>query len=84
MVNEMYSHQMVNEFLVRNFTDQELEQESLEILVNFIVSLDVCPSCLRAIPAMESAFGSGLDFKIDFESKTLDIKYRHKMVVSSW
>lgn len=70
-------------FRVRNYTNENLEHEELSCLIQFISSLDVCKSCLSSIPQMESAFGSNLNYSIDFETKTLDIRYAPN-IVSSW
>jgi hypothetical protein len=66
---------IIHDFSVRNFTDENLEQEELSCLVQFLSSLDVCKSCIAEIPKIESSFGSNLDFQIDFESRTLEIHY---------
>ena len=67
--------QMVNQFQVRNFTSERIDDEELACLVQFIASLDVCKSCISQIPKLQSQFGSDLSFSIDFENRILDIKY---------
>ena len=76
--------QIIQNFRVRNHTDENIEQEELTCLVQFLATLDVCKSCVsHEIPKIQSSFDSDLDFKIDFEQKTLDIQYRKKLV-SGW
>jgi hypothetical protein len=76
----------IHNFRVRNFTHESLEQDELSCLVQFIASLDVCKVCVQEIPKIQSSFGSNLDFSIDFETKTLDIRYGKSSVasVSGW
>ena len=76
----------IHDFRVRNFTNESLEQEELSCLVQFIASLDVCKVCVREIPKIQSSFGSDLDFTIDFDTKTLDIRYGRtsSATVSGW
>jgi hypothetical protein len=74
---------IIQNFRVRNFTQEKIEQEELTCLVQFISSLDICKSCIAQIPKLESSFGSELDYKIDFDTKTLDIHYG-KNIVSGW
>ena len=61
-----------------------IDQGELSCLVQFIASLDVCKVCVREIPKIQSSFGSELDFSIDFDTKTLDIKYGRRSPVSGW
>lgn len=76
--------QIIHDFQVRNHTTEEIETEELTCLVQFLSSLDVCKSCVRnEIPRIQSSFDSDLDFCIDFEQKTLDIRYGKKLV-SGW
>ncbi|MFX0084921.1 MAG: hypothetical protein ACFFAU_04540 [Candidatus Hodarchaeota archaeon] len=76
--------QIIHDFQVRNYTTEEIETEELTCLVQFLSSLDVCKSCVRnEIPRIQSSFDSDLDFCIDFEQKTLDIRYGKKLV-SGW
>lgn len=77
------SSMIIQNFRVRNFTQEKIEQEELTCLVQFISSLDICKSCIAQIPKLESSFGSELDYKIDFDTKTLDIHYG-KNIVSGW
>jgi hypothetical protein len=76
----------IHNFRVRNFTNESLEQDELSCLVQFIASLDVCKVCVQEIPKIQSSFGSNLDFSIDFETKTLDIRYGKSSMetVSGW
>ena len=74
---------IINNYRVRNFTNEKVEQEELTYLVQFLSTLDVCKSCVSEIPKIQSAFGSDLDYQIDFEAHTLDIHYAKKLV-SGW
>lgn len=74
---------LIQNYRVRNFTDENVEKEELTCLIQFLSSLDICKTCVRAIPKIQSAFGSDLDYQIDFESHTLDIHY-NKNIVSGW
>ncbi|MHA1974231.1 MAG: hypothetical protein ACTSW1_14625 [Candidatus Hodarchaeales archaeon] len=71
---------VVENFRIRNFTNEKLNSDELSCLVSFLSSLDICKSCIRDIPRIQSSFGSDLDFSIDFENRTLDIKYMEKPV----
>ncbi|MHA2074698.1 MAG: hypothetical protein ACXACU_12630 [Candidatus Hodarchaeales archaeon] len=76
--------QIIQNFRVRNHTDENIEHEELTCLVQFLSTLDVCKSCVsHEIPKIQSSFDSDLDFSIDFEQKTLDIRYGKKLV-SGW
>lgn len=76
--------QIIHNFRVRNHTDEEIEQEELSCLVQFLATLEVCKSCINnEIPRIQSSFNSDIDFSIDFEQKTLDIRYGRKLV-SGW
>jgi hypothetical protein len=79
---------IIENYRVRNFTNESVEQEELSCLINFISSLDICKSCIKEIPKIQSSFGSDLDYQIDFETRTLDIRYNpsilSKNVVSGW
>jgi hypothetical protein len=76
--------QIIQDFQVRNHTTEEIETEELTCLVQFLSSLDVCKSCIsNEIPRIQSSFDSDLDFSIDFEQKTLDIRYG-KSLLSGW
>ncbi|MHA2225742.1 MAG: hypothetical protein ACXAC8_11090 [Candidatus Hodarchaeales archaeon] len=77
------STMIIQNYRVRNFTKEKVEREELTCLVQFLSSLDVCKSCVSEIPKIQSAFGSDLDYKIDFDSHTLDIHYAKKLV-SGW
>lgn len=77
------SSTVIQNFRVRNFTNENVEQEELTCLIQFLSSLDICKSCVSDIPKIQSAFGSDLDYQIDFESHTLDIRY-NKKIVSGW
>jgi hypothetical protein len=74
---------IIQNFRVRNFTQEKIKQEEITCLVQFISSLDICKSCIAQIPKLESSFGSELDYKVDFDTKTLDIHYG-KNIVSGW
>ena len=76
----------IHNFRVRNFTNESLEEDELSCLVQFIASLDVCKVCVQEIPKIQSSFGSNLDFTIDFDTKTLDIRYGKNSIVgvSGW
>ncbi|MFW9903012.1 MAG: hypothetical protein ACFFFH_01650 [Candidatus Thorarchaeota archaeon] len=79
---------VIDNYRVRNFTNENVEQEELSCLINFISSLDICKTCINEIPKIQSSFGSDLDYQIDFETRTLDIRYNpsilSKDVVSGW
>lgn len=85
-ISNPISDTQIHNFRVRNFTHESLEQDELSCLVQFIASLDVCKVCVREIPKIQSSFGSDLDFTIDFDTKTLDIRYRRtsSATVSGW
>ena len=74
---------IIQNFRIRNYTKENVEQEELSCLVQFLSTLDICKSCIAEIPKLESSFGSDLDYQIDFETRTLDIKYA-KNIVSGW
>ena len=74
---------IIENYRIRNFTTEKINIDELSCLVSFLSSLDVCKSCLRDIPRIQSSFGSDLDFSIDFDTKTLDITYMKKPV-SGW
>ncbi|UCE13813.1 MAG: hypothetical protein JSV04_01235 [Candidatus Heimdallarchaeota archaeon] len=81
---EPISHTIIQNFRVRNFTEENIEQEELSCLVQFLSSLELCKTCVtNEMPKIESAFGSDLNYSIDFENRTLDIHYSKK-VVSGW
>ena len=76
--------QIIQDFQVRNYTTEDIEPEELTCLVSFLSSLDVCKSCIsNEIPKIQSSFDSDIDFCIDFEQKTLDIRYGKK-IISGW
>jgi hypothetical protein len=77
------SNIIVQDFRVRNFTYENIAQEDLDCLVQFLSSLDICKSCLAQIPQIQSSFGSDLNYSVDFKTKTLDIHYG-KNLVSGW
>ena len=79
-MSEKFQTDYINNFRVRNFTNESLENENLHTLVSFLASLDVCKSCLASIPMLESSFNSELNYQIDFETKTLDIRYAKNIV----
>lgn len=83
-INQPITDIKIHDFRVRNFTTESLEQDELSCLVQFISSLDVCKVCVQEIPKIQSSFGSDLDFTIDFDSKTLDIRYGRSSTVSGW
>lgn len=84
--NNPFTDTKIHNFRVRNFTKESMDNDELSCLVQFIASLDVCKVCVREIPKIQSSFGSDLDFTIDFDTKTLDIRYGRtsKASVSSW
>ncbi len=76
--------QIIQNYRVRNHTTEDIEHDELTCLVQFFATLEICKSCVATeIPKIQSAFDSNLDFRIDFEQKTLDISYGKK-VVSGW
>lgn len=79
---------IIDNYRVRNFTNENVEQEELSCLINFISSLDICKTCINEIPKIQSSFGSELDYQIDFETRTLDIRYNPSIIseslVSGW
>ena len=79
---------IIENYRVRNYTNENVEQEELSCLINFISSLDICKACINEIPKIQSSFGSELDYQIDFERRTLDIRYNtsivSKKIVSGW
>jgi len=79
-MSQPVSSMIVENFRIRNFTNEKLNTDELSCLVSFLSSLDICKSCIREIPRIQSSFGSDLDFTIDFENRTLDIKYMKKSV----
>ena len=83
-IDQPFTDTMVQEFRVRNFTNEPIEKDELSCLVQFIASLDVCKVCVRQIPKIQSSFGSDLDFSVCFETKTLDIRYNQSNIVSGW
>lgn len=83
-MSEEYQTDFINNFRVRNFTQESLENENLHTLVSFLSSLDGCKSCLASIPIMEASFNSELNYSIDFETKTLDIRYAKNIVKNAW
>jgi hypothetical protein len=84
LMSEAFQTDIIGNFRVRNFTHETLENENLHSLVSFLASLDVCKSCLASIPILESDFNSELNYKIDFETKTLDIRYAKSIVKNAW
>ncbi|UCG01012.1 MAG: hypothetical protein JSW11_15515 [Candidatus Heimdallarchaeota archaeon] len=74
---------IIENYRVRNYTKENVEQDELSCLINFISSLDICKACVAEIPKLQSSFGSNLDYQIDFETRTLDIHYS-KNIVSGW
>lgn len=79
---------IIENYRVRNYTTENVEQEELSCLINFISSLDICKACIAEIPKIQSSFGSDLDYQIDFETRTLDIHYNKSIIsknrVSGW
>jgi len=74
--------QFVQNYRVRNHTTENIEDEELSCLVQFLATLDVCKSCVATeMPKIQSSFDSDLDFSIDFEQKTLDIRYGKKLAL---
>ncbi|MFW9778108.1 MAG: hypothetical protein ACFFE8_04575 [Candidatus Heimdallarchaeota archaeon] len=74
----------IGNFRVRNFTQESLENENLHSLVSFLASLDICKSCLASIPTLESDFNSEITYQVDFETKTLDIRYAKNIIKNAW
>ncbi|MFX0015464.1 MAG: hypothetical protein ACFFB2_12475 [Promethearchaeota archaeon] len=74
---------IIQNYRVRNFTSENVEQEELSCLIQFLSSLDICKACIAEIPKLQSSFGSELDYQIDFDTRTLDIHY-NKKIVSGW
>lgn len=66
---------IIENYRVRNYTNENVEHEEISCLINFISSLDICKACINEIPKLQSSFGSALDYQIDFETRTLDIRY---------
>lgn len=83
-ITQPISDVRVHDFRVRNYTHEAIDKGELSCLVQFIASLDVCKVCVREIPKIQSSFGSELDFSIDFDTKTLDIRYGRRSPVSGW
>ncbi|MHA2244376.1 MAG: hypothetical protein ACXADY_05365 [Candidatus Hodarchaeales archaeon] len=74
---------IIENYRIRNFTAENVEEEDVTCLIQFLSSLDICQTCVKEIPKIQAAFGSDLDYQIDFESHTLDIHY-NKKIVSGW
>ena len=74
---------ILNNFRVRNYTQERLNQDELKCLIQFLASLEICDECSSRIMQLKSSFGSDLDFSIDLSLKTLDIHYNRQQI-SSW